>query len=290
MIEFELHTALQGSTGPMQLAAQARLQCGEFSALYGPSGAGKTTVLRMLAGLTVPQRGHIRVDGDTWFDSAKNINLLPQHRSIGLVFQDHALFPNLTVKQNIAYALHKNQHAWLDELIKLSGLSALQDRLPASLSGGQKQRVALARALARKPRLLLLDEPLSALDIALRKQLQDELAELHQRFGLTTLMVSHDVGEVFKLARHVLRMEHGKIVQSGSPSQVFLPRQMAGKLHLQAQVLEIRREDVIYTLSLLIGGEIVNVIASVEEAAQLSVGSMVAIAANSFGPVFLKQT
>lgn len=289
MIEFDITTELQGSAGIMHWAAQVRIERGEFAALFGPSGAGKTTLLHMLAGLATPRQGTIRVDGVTWFDAVQKINLPPQRRSIGLVFQDQALFPNLTVRQNIAYASDKGEESWLAELIELSGLTPLQDRLPANLSGGQKQRVALARALARKPALLLLDEPLSALDTAVRLQLQEELQRLHGRFDLTTLLVSHDIGEVFKLAQRVFRMEAGKIVQSGSPAEVFLQRRIAGKLQLQAQVLAIRREDVIYTLSLLIGQDIVDVVASPQEAQQLCVGEMISIAAKSFSPLLFKQ-
>ncbi|MDZ4378071.1 MAG: ABC transporter ATP-binding protein, partial [Xanthomonadaceae bacterium] len=147
---------------------------GETVAIVGASGAGKSTLLRMLAGLSQPNSGRIVVDGEPWFDSAKKINLPPQQRAIGFVFQDYALFSNLTVRQNVAYAADKGQASWVVRLLAMTGLTELQDSLPARLSGGQKQRVALARALARKPKLLLLDEPLSALDGALRAQLQDE--------------------------------------------------------------------------------------------------------------------
>ncbi len=273
----------------MEFDAAGHLQDREFAALFGPSGAGKTTLLRFMAGLAKPRAGRLVVDGVTWFDSAGGINLPPQQRSIGFVFQDHALFPNLTVRQNVAYAVAQGESAWVDELIAASGLAAMQERLPETLSGGQKQRVALARALARKPRLLLLDEPLSALDLRMRLQLQDELRNLHQRFGLTTLMVSHDVGEVFKLAHKVLRIEHGRVVQVGAPAALFLHKEAAGRLNLQAQVLEIRREDVLYTLSLLIGSDIVDVVASADEAAQLRVGETISLAAKSFNPLLFRR-
>ena len=244
----------------------------------------------MLAGLTVPDSGRLSIDGEVWFDAAKKINLTPQRRAIGFVFQDYALFPHLTVRQNVGYALCKHQAAWLDELLDTTGLAELQQRKPGTLSGGQKQRVALARAIAPKPKLLLLDEPLSALDIDLRVQLQEELARLQSRFGFTALMVSHDLGEVFKLAQHVLRIDGGKVVQSGTPAQVFLRERHAGKLNLQAQVLDIRREDVIYVLSLLVGKDIVDVIASADEAAGLKPGDLMSISAKAFSPLIFKRS
>ncbi len=289
MIEFSFQAPLFGADGPMAFDASGRLQSGEFAALFGPSGAGKTTLLRFLAGLSKPRTGRLVVDGAVWFDSAQGLDLPPQRRAIGFVFQDHALFPNMTVRENVAYALAKGEAAWLEELLDVCGLANLRDRLPDTLSGGQKQRVALARALARKPRLLLLDEPLSALDLRLRLQLQDELRSLHQRFGLTTLMVSHDLGEVFKLAHNVLRIEGGRVVQAGSPAALFLHEESAGRLNLQAQVLEIRREDVVYTISLLVGADIIDVVASNEEAQAMQVGETVFLAAKSFNPLLFRH-
>jgi molybdate transport system ATP-binding protein len=285
MIDISLTRTLHSAHGPLQLDVQASIAKGGFVTLFGASGAGKTTLLRMLSGLTHPDRGRVVVDGQTWFDSDRRINLPPQKRSIGFVFQDYALFPNLTVRENVAYAARRDGTRWVDELLDLTGLAALQHRLPGALSGGQKQRTALARAIARKPALLLLDEPLSALDIALRSQLQDDLARLHRRFGLTTLLVSHDVGEVFKLSERVLKLEGGRIVQSGTPSEVFLPRRHAGKLNLRAQVLAVRREEVVHIVSLLIGQDIVEVIASDDEVTDLRQGDFIFVSAKAVSPL-----
>lgn len=290
MIEIALTKALDSASGRLHLDVEASIVKGSFVALFGPSGAGKTTILRMLAGLTPPDSGRIVVEGNTWFDARARINLPPQERAIGFVFQDYALFPNLTVRENIAYAVGKNESRWVDELISLTDLGALRDRLPASLSGGQKQRVALARAIARKPRLLLLDEPLSALDMSLRSQLQDELAAMHQRFGLTTVMVSHELGEVFKLSQQVLRLEEGRIVQSGTPAEIFLQRRLSGKLHLHAQVLAIRHEDVVYIVSLLVGQDVIEVIASADEVEGLREGDIVSVSAKAISPFLFKRT
>lgn len=289
MIEIALAKSLDSASGPLRLEIDTRIGKGSFVTLFGPSGAGKTTILRMLAGLTPPDNGRIVVDGETWFDAERRINLPPQKRAIGFVFQDYALFPNLSVRENIAYAVGKNETHWVDELLDLTGLAALQARLPSTLSGGQKQRVALARAIARKPALLLLDEPLSALDLELRGQLQDELASLHQRFGLTTLLVSHELGEVFRLSQQVLRLEAGRIVQSGTPAEVFLQQRLSGKLNLHAQVLAIQREEVVHVVSLLIGQDVIDVIASDDEVTGLRQGDRVSVSAKAISPFLFRS-
>lgn len=289
MIEIALSKALHAAGGRLQLAIDTRIDPGSFVALFGPSGAGKTTLLRMLAGLTQPDAGRIVVNGVTWFDSERRINVPAQHRSIGFMFQDHALFPNLTVQQNIAYAVEKKDMQWVDELLELMALSGLRDRLPEMLSGGQKQRVALARAIARMPKLLLLDEPLSALDTILRSQIQDDLSRLHRRFGFTAMLVSHDIGEVFKLSQRVLLLDAGRLAQTGTPEEVFLQHRLSGKLNLHAQVLAIRSEEVVHIVSLLIGQDIVDVIASADEVAGLRAGDLVSVASKAISPYLFKR-
>jgi molybdate transport system ATP-binding protein len=226
MIELRLGKKLAGADGPLQLAIDTTIAAHELCAIFGNSGAGKTTLLRMLAGLCDPDSGRIVVDGVTWFDSARKINLPARKRSIGFVFQDYALFPNMTVEQNVAYAVTKEQSGWVAELLALTGLTQLA-----------------GRALARKPALLLLDEPLSALDLSLRSELQNQLELLHHRCGLTTLLVSHDIGEVFRLAQRVIVLEQGGIKQSGTPSEIFLQQKVAGKISLRGQLLAIRKEE-----------------------------------------------
>ena len=277
MITLELHKTLHGARGALRLEFDAGIPASSLCALVGPSGAGKTTLLRMLAGLTDPDGGRIVVNGVTWFDAERKINLPAQQRAIGFVFQDYALFPNLSVRDNIAYGAGKHDSGWVDELIALTGLQGLQQQQPATLSGGQKQRVALARALARRPALLLLDEPLSALDSTSRGQLQHELALLHARCALTTLLVSHDVGEVFRLADKVLMLEHGRIVRAGSPVEVFVGAQ--SRRPAGAQVLAIHTNGAARTLSLLIGNEIVDVPAVGAAFDALAVGDQVELAA-----------
>ena len=222
MIEVSLKKHLFASKGHMQLDVAFDVKAGELVTLYGPSGAGKTTILRMLCGLVTPDEGTICVAGDTWFDSASRINLKPQVRNVGIVFQDYALFPNMTVKENLEYALRKKQsRAIIDELLEMMELSNLSAKKPHVLSGGQQQRVALARAIVRRPKLLLLDEPMSALDTSLRLKIQDYIIKVHNQYNLTTILVSHDIIEVIRLSQKVFLVEHGQITNQGTAAAVL---------------------------------------------------------------------
>ena len=288
-IEFCVGKRLHSADGEIELDVNVTLAEGEFVTVFGQSGAGKTTLLRMLAGLTLPDRGRIAIGNEVWFDSARRIDLPPQRREIGLVFQDYALFPNMTVRENLTFALAaKNEHSRVDELIEMMQLGALQQRLPTTLSGGQKQRVALARALVRRPRLLLLDEPFSALDAETRIRLQDEILRLHRSFGLTTLIVSHDLGEVYKLSDRVLLIEHGKISRNGRPAAVFTDRQVSGKFQFIGEVLAIEADEVVYAVTVLVGNQVVTVIATVEEIAGIGIGDRVTLMAKAFNPMLMK--
>lgn len=198
------------------------IQEGEFVCFLGPSGCGKTTLLRAIAGLELQTSGRIIQNG-------KDVSQLPpQARDFGIVFQSYALFPNLTVAQNVAYGLHNLRHskaairARVDELLQLIGLDGSQQKYPAQLSGGQQQRVALARALATKPGLLLLDEPLSALDAQVRVHLRQQIKKLQQELGVTTVMVTHDQEEALTLADRIVVMNHGVIEQVGTPQEIYL--------------------------------------------------------------------
>lgn len=222
MIEFSLQKNLHTAEGEMQLHVNARIERGQFVSLYGASGAGKTSILRMLAGLMKPDNGFIKVNNATWYDAAHNSNLEPQQRRIGFVFQDYALFPNMNVRENIAFALAKNEPTNIvDELLEVTGLTNLAARKIQTLSGGQQQRVALARAIANKPAILLLDEPLSAIDTVMRAQLQDTLREIHKRYALTTILVSHNTDEIIKLSDAVIQLEQGRFTQQTSPTEFF---------------------------------------------------------------------
>ncbi|HSF31815.1 MAG TPA: ABC transporter ATP-binding protein [Candidatus Tectomicrobia bacterium] len=201
------------------------LQSFSVTVLFGPSGSGKTTVLRCLAGLERPEAGWIRSGTDTWFDAAQKVFLPPQRRGIGYLFQEYALFPHMTVSQNIAYGLtdrsESARHRRITEMLRLVQLEGLEDRYPGQLSGGQRQRVALARALARRPRLLLLDEPLSALDAGIRAQLRVELRQLLVELGIPVVLVTHDRVEAMTLGDHVVVLDQGHVLQSGPLHGVF---------------------------------------------------------------------
>lgn len=195
---------------------------GEIISLLGPSGCGKTTLLRLVAGLERPDKG-----SEIWFGEDNVTDLPVEKRKIGMVFQSYALFPNMPVRKNIAYGL-KMQKLPPDEIdrrvaevLKLCQLEPYADRSIAALSGGQRQRVALARAFAPRPRILLLDEPLSALDAALRDKLRDELASLLRTFGITAIFVTHDQNEAMAIADRVVVMSQGRIMQAGTPEELY---------------------------------------------------------------------
>jgi len=194
---------------------------GEFFSLLGPSGCGKTTLLRIIAGLETATHGHILLDG-------QRVETLPaQQRPFNMVFQRHALFPHLTVEQNIAYGLKlKNWNrdrieAKVAEVLALVNMSEFRDRKPETLSGGQSQRIALARALVNEPRVLLLDEPLSALDQKMREHMQKELRALQRRLGLTFICVTHDQEEALALSDRIGIMNHGVLEQVSSPREIY---------------------------------------------------------------------
>ncbi|PKN14086.1 MAG: molybdenum ABC transporter ATP-binding protein, partial [Deltaproteobacteria bacterium HGW-Deltaproteobacteria-24] len=230
MNELIVQKALRGAMGTINLDVNTTLKKGDLTVLFGKSGAGKSTILKMIAGLMEPTNGRIIINDEIWFDKNKKINLTPQKRKVGFVFQDYALFPNMSVKENLEYALDdKKKKSKVDEILEITELTALAKEKPQTLSGGQSQRVALARALVREPKILLLDEPLSALDFAMRTKLQDELIRIQQYFKLSTILVSHDISEVYKLANYVLELEEGQIKKQGTASEIFGGNSISGK-------------------------------------------------------------
>ncbi len=211
--------------GPLVDAAASWPTAGGVTVLFGPSGSGKTTVLRALAGLERPDDGRIAFEGEAWFDGASGLQVPPQARGVGLLFQDYALFPHLDVRANLAFGLHRlsaaARSARVAEVAATFGLGGLLDRRPAQLSGGQRQRVALARALAPRPRLLLLDEPLSALDAPTREELRGELRHLLEQSGVPAVVVTHDRTEALALGDRLAVLVDGAVRQVGPVHEVF---------------------------------------------------------------------
>ncbi|WP_413871929.1 ABC transporter ATP-binding protein [Albidovulum sp.] len=194
---------------------------GSFFAMLGPSGSGKTTCLRLISGFEMPTAGTVRIFGQDMG------TVPPNRRQVNTVFQDYALFPHMTVRDNVAYGLmvkgvdRRTRLARAEELLALVKLEGFGDRRPAQLSGGQRQRVALARALVNEPRVLLLDEPLGALDLKLREAMQDELKSLQQRLGITFVFVTHDQGEALSMADRVAVFNEGRVAQVGTPAEIY---------------------------------------------------------------------
>ncbi len=279
MIDINIHKILHGSTGSMDLDIDISIKEHEFVALSGQSGSGKTTLLRILAGLEEAD-GSINVNGDSWQNGTRV--LAPQKRGIGFVFQEYALFANMSVEQNLLYV--SKDRALAKHLLKMTDLIELKDRLPATLSGGQKQRVSLCRALMNRPKLLLMDEPLSALDPAMRTKLQHDILSLHKEFGTTTIMVSHDPSEIYRLAQRVILLDQGKVIQDGIPKEVLLHAQGSQKFSLTGEVLDIIKADVIHIAVVAIGQQIVEIVMDDAEAAMFNIGEQVQVSTKAFAP------
>jgi molybdate transport system ATP-binding protein len=221
MLKINITRQMMTSEGPTHLIINEEIGNNELCALFGHSGSGKTTLLNILAGLVKPDSGRIVVNNTVWFDAEKRIHLSPQKRNVGFMFQDYALFPNMNVEENIRFGQRTRDDAYVATLLECFDLGALRHQKMHQLSGGQKQRVALARALASRPGLLLLDEPLSALDLEMRLALQHEIRKAHQLLGAITLMVSHDLEEVCSLSSTVLHIKQGRIIERGMPRSIF---------------------------------------------------------------------
>lgn len=197
---------------------------GELACLLGRSGCGKTTLLRLAAGLEVIQRGWITIGDRLVADAETRQNLPPEERGVGLMFQDYALFPHLTVFENITFGMKgaaKDQRSWAEKALQRVDLERIRDAYPHTLSGGQQQRVALLRAMAPEPGILLLDEPFSGLDVTLRSQVREETLVLLKETGVATLMVTHDPEEAMYMADRILVMDEGRIIQAGSPQETY---------------------------------------------------------------------
>ncbi|EAJ8868118.1 sulfate/molybdate ABC transporter ATP-binding protein [Campylobacter coli] len=289
MIKIDIKLPINTAKGKKQLELNTCLKANEITAIFGESGAGKTTLLKIIAGLIKPEFGRIEVGDELWLDTQKNINLAIQKRKIGFVFQDYALFPNMSVKENISYAATSKQK--VEELLSLMNLENLAKIYPKNLSGGQAQRVALARALAREPQILLLDEPLSALDFKMRSFLQDELVKILQHFKITTLLVSHDLAEIYKLSHRILELSDGKIIKDARTNEFFTSSNLSAKLRLSATLLEIKKSDILMIFTLLLNQDIVKITLSEEEFLRtykdVKIGDTLLLSIKAFNPIIV---
>ena len=284
MIKININKKLHGSNGDMNLSVKLDINQGDFVALTGESGSGKTTLLRVLAGLE-ETKGSIKVADEIWQDS--NTHMPVQQRGIGFVFQDYALFPNMSIEENLLFVSKDKELA--KHLLEVTELTQLKKRLPSTLSGGQKQRVSLCRAFMNRPKLLLMDEPLSALDPSMRMKLQHEILALHKEFSTTTIMVSHDPSEIYRLAKRVIILKHGEVINDGSPKDVLLKQSGSQKFSFTGELLDINKVDVIYVAIIAIGQQIVEVVVSQEEAKSLNLGDTVSVSTKAFTPIISKH-
>lgn len=282
MIKIDISKKLHGSDGVMDLSVNLTIEEGDFVALTGKSGSGKTTLLRVLAGLE-DASGTIKIGDEVWLDG--KFCLPSQKREIGFVFQDYALFPNMSVIDNLLYV--KKDKDLAQSLLEMTELSELKDRVPSSLSGGQKQRVSLCRAMMNRPKLLLMDEPLSALDPAMRTKLQNEILTLHKEFGTTTIMVSHDPSEIYRLASRVVVLNLGKIINDGTPKDILLKMTGSQKFSFEGELLNIVKVDVINIAIVAIGQQLVEIVVGDEEAKGLEIGQSVSVSTKAFSPTIV---
>jgi molybdate transport system ATP-binding protein len=279
MIKIDINKKLHGSNGEMDLDINLDIKQGEFLALTGLSGSGKTTLLRILAGLE-ESKGTININNNIWLND--KFCLAPQKREIGFVFQDYALFPNFSVIDNLLYV--KKDRDLANYLLKMTELEELKNRSPQTLSGGQKQRVSLCRALMNRPKLLLMDEPLSALDPEMRTKLQSEILTLHKEFNTTTIMVSHDPSEIYRLANRIVVLNHGQIINDGLPKDILLKTKGSQKFSFEGELLDIIKVDVIHIAIVAIGQQLVEVVVSREEVRNLKLGQKVSLSTKAFSP------
>lgn len=284
MISIDINKRLHGVSGEMSLDVKLDIKENSFVSISGKSGSGKTTLLRILAGLERAS-GEIKVGSEVWLDS--KINLATQKRKIGFVFQDYALFENMSVEQNLLFVSKDKKLA--SHLLKITDLEALKERYTGTLSGGQQQRVSLCRAMMNEPKLLLMDEPLSALDSAMRVKLQDEILQMQQEFGTTTLMISHDPSEIYKLSERVVILDNGKVINDGTPKEVLLKTKGSQKFSFDGKILDMTQIDVIYVAVVSIGQQIVEVVISELEMKNLKIGDSVNVSTKAFAPIINKK-
>lgn len=283
MLKIDICKIFKNKHNDFKLQAKFEIQQGEFLAIFGKSGSGKTTLLRVIAGFE-KALGICEFNNEIFFNQKQFLSI--QKRNIGFLFQDYALFENMNVEQNLLFA--KNDQKFANELLELLNLNSHRKNHILELSGGQKQRVALARALMRKPKLLLLDEPFSALDNEIKLNLHDYLLNIHKIYNITTILITHDVSEAYKLANKVIILDQGQIIKQGSPSEVFLKTQGSQKFAIKARILKLQPQDSIIVAILSIGSQITQIALSPLEAQNLKENDEVIISQKAFGLNLIK--
>ncbi|MBF7049718.1 ATP-binding cassette domain-containing protein [Campylobacter volucris] len=283
MLKVDICKIFKNKHNDFKLQAKFEIQQGEFLAIFGKSGSGKTTLLRVIAGFE-KALGFCEFNNEIFFNQKQFLSI--QKRNIGFLFQDYALFENMNVEQNLLFA--KNDQKFANELLELLNLSSHRKNHILELSGGQKQRVALARALMRKPKLLLLDEPFSALDNEIKLNLHDYLLNIHKIYNITTILITHDVSEAYKLANKVIILDQGQIIKQGNPSEVFLKTQGSQKFAIKARILKLQPQDSIIVAILSIGSQITQIALSPLEVQNLKENDEVIISQKAFGLNLIK--
>jgi molybdate transport system ATP-binding protein len=288
MYKIQVVKELHSSEGKMVLDVDISVKQGTFTSIVGKSGAGKTTILKMLAGLVKPDKGSIHSGEEIWFDSNTRKNKIPQDRSIGFVFQDFALFPNMSVLENLKCVQREKDEKQIQELLSLTGLTGLAVCRPDALSGGQKQRLAIARALVRKPKLLILDEPFSAIDQETRIRLQQEILKIHQLYNLTTILVSHDLTEVLRLSDYVIEIRNGKILRQGNTDLFFSNEGKTDQFRMTGQIVNLFYENEKYYANVIAANMLIKVRIDDTVSLAINTGDMVLLALNEFNPTIKK--
>ncbi|NNF34902.1 MAG: ATP-binding cassette domain-containing protein [Saprospiraceae bacterium] len=289
MPKINIKKYLSGPSEDFRIDIKLEFQKESVIALYGPSGSGKTSILRMIAGLLKPDSGSIVYDGKVWFDGEERINTSIQSREIAMVFQGTSLFPHMSVLQNLNYAA---QGKWKKvELLNIANNFQLSDHLTKNirvLSGGQKQKVELARAILRRPKLMLLDEPFNALDIENKSILKKVLADQIIQYGITTILVSHDMGEVIALTDKIYVLDEGKIIKQGNPLTVFSEKTALTNFQISGEIVNIRHDEILNIVSILVGKQVVKVAAHHSEIQNMKVGDMVSMSSKAFNPILTR--
>ena len=280
-----------------QIAYEFCIDTNQLITVVGSSGCGKSTLLRMLAGLTDPTQGKIEIEGQTWYSSEEKINIPTQQRDIGFVFQNYSLFPNMTVHDNFRYVCKEHlfsrkikpqDNKRIDDIIELLELGEVLHAYPATLSGGQQQRVALGRAIIGKPKLLLLDEPLSALDAEMRAKLQKEILKIQNYYDITTILVSHSLQEIFLLSDTVVVVKNGHIKDIGKPMDVLFDTSMSNKISLTGEILSIDNVDTMQIAVVAVGNQVGSVVLGAESDNDIAIGDNVILSMKAFSPIVIK--